>query len=640
MERVPAGAALADEVLSGRAQAFALLYRPQSGPPERVEVLVGEVDEVARLADLPVEWGQDGASSADGHGRHSLLALVPYRQIAERGFAAADDGTPLLAMRITGQDDLPLAEALDRLPEGDLELTEDGFDISDEEYANLVRQVIRDEIGRGEGANFVLRRSFMVRIDSYTPVKALTVFRRLLRSELSAYWTFVVHTGTTTLVGATPEQHVSLRDGVVNMNPISGTYRYAESGPNIEDALLFLADEKEADELYMVVDEELKMMAAMCPDGGRVLGPYLKEMASLAHTEYYLEGRSAVDVRDILRTTMFAPTVTGSPLESACRVLARYEPNGRGYYSGVIALIGADAAGQRTLDSAILIRTGEIDPTGHMRISVGATLVRNSRPESEVVETTAKAQGVLAALRGGQPAGTASCPRLGTDRQVVHALAKRNTRLARFWFDDPETRARSGSALPGLRVLVIDAEDTFTTMLGLELGSLGTSVTIRRFDQPYDVDAYDLTVVGPGPGDPTERDHPKIAELRKLTRYLLGERMPFLSVCLGHQVLSDLIGLPLVRRAVPNQGCQKEISLFGWRYRVGFYNTYAATVQSGLPAGVRAAADPRTGEIHALRGPTFRSMQFHPESVLTENGVDILRRELTSLLAARVAASA
>jgi phenazine biosynthesis protein phzE len=632
MERVPLGSALADEVFSGRAEAFALLYRPQSGLPDRVEVLVGAVEEVSRLAELPVEPA-DAQGPADGQVRHSVLALVPYRQITERGFAAADDGTPLLAMRITGQEDIGIAEALERLPEGDLELTEEGFDISDEQYAELVRRVIRDEIGTGEGANFVLRRSFLARIEHFTPHKALTVFRRLLRSECSAYWTFVVHTGNTTLVGATPERHVSQRDGIVSMNPISGTYRYAEDGPNITDALRFLADEKEADELYMVVDEELKMMAAMCPDGGRVLGPYLKEMASLAHTEYYLEGRSDVDVRDILRTTMFAPTVTGSPLESACRVLARYEPDGRGYYSGVIALIGADSAGRRTLDSAILIRTGQIDPTGRMRISVGATLVRNSRPESEVVETTAKAQGVLAALRGTPAANGGHWPRLGTDTQVVSALRRRNTRLAPFWFADPDTRGRAGNALPGLRVLVIDAEDTFTTMLGLELGSLGTTVTIRRFDEPYDVDAYDLTVVGPGPGNPAERDHPKIRELRKLTRYLLGERLPFLSVCLGHQVLSDLIGLPIVRRPVPNQGTQKEINLFGWPYRVGFYNTYASSVAKGLPEGVRAAADPRTGEIHALRGPNFRSMQFHPESVLTENGVDILRRELTSLIA-------
>ncbi|HCF1085339.1 TPA: chorismate-binding protein, partial [Pseudomonas aeruginosa] len=95
--------------------------------------------------------------------------------------------------------------------------------------------------------------------------------------------------------------------------------------------------------LYMVVDEELKMMARICEDGGRVLGPYLKEMAHLAHTEYFIEGQTSRDVREVLRETLFAPTVTGSPLESACRVIRRYEPQGRGYYSGVAALASRNA---------------------------------------------------------------------------------------------------------------------------------------------------------------------------------------------------------------------------------------------------------------------------------------------------------
>ncbi|MCT7085161.1 chorismate-binding protein, partial [Salmonella enterica subsp. enterica serovar Oranienburg] len=75
----------------------------------------------------------------------------------------------------------------------------------------------------------------------------------------------------------------------------------------------FLASTKETEELFMVVDEELKMMSAVCSDGGRITGPHLKEMSRLTHTEYMLRGTSTLDPRDILRETMFAPTVTGSP---------------------------------------------------------------------------------------------------------------------------------------------------------------------------------------------------------------------------------------------------------------------------------------------------------------------------------------
>ncbi len=162
----------------------------------------------------------------------------------------------------------------------------------------------------------------------------------MLLREKGAYWTFIVHTGERTLVGASPERHISVRDGLAVMNPISGTYRYPPAGPNLAEVMEFLDNRKEADELYMVVDEELKMMARICEDGGRVLGPYLKEMAHLAHTEYFIEGQTSRDVREVLRETLFAPTVTGSPLESACRVIRRYEPQGRGYYSGVAAHAG------------------------------------------------------------------------------------------------------------------------------------------------------------------------------------------------------------------------------------------------------------------------------------------------------------
>ena len=72
----------------------------------------------------------------------------------------------------------------------------------------------------------------------------------------------------------------------------------------------------------MVVDEELKMMCTVGDMGGGVVGPRLKEMAHLAHTEYELRGRSPLDVREVLRETMFAPTVTGRP----CRTPAGSSP--------------------------------------------------------------------------------------------------------------------------------------------------------------------------------------------------------------------------------------------------------------------------------------------------------------------------
>jgi phenazine biosynthesis protein phzE len=410
------------------------------------------------------------------------------------------------------------------------------------------------------------------------------------------------------------------------MNPISGTYRYPPTGPTLAGVLEFLADGKETDELYMVVDEELKMMARICDSGCRVDGPYLKEMARLAHTEYFIAGQSSRDPREILRETMFAPTVTGSPLASACRVIGRHEPRGRGYYSGVIALIGRDDRGGRSMDSAILIRTADIDRAGHMEIAVGATLVRHSDPMSEVAETRAKAAGLLAALDTGPD-------RFADHPEVRTALAGRNTGLAGFWLAGQKAPAN----LAGHRVLIVDAEDMFTWMIAHQMRSLGLAVTVRRFDEDYAWDGYDLVVMGPGPGDPGDTGDPRVAHLHSAITALLAERRPFLAVCLSHQVLCLLLGLDLVRGEVSNQGRQREIDLFGSREIVGFYNTFAARsdVDKIDRAGVglvEISRDTGTGEVHALRGPHFASIQFHAESVLTQGGPRILAARTKEVL--------
>ncbi|MFF3890479.1 anthranilate synthase family protein [Streptomyces sp. NPDC001914] len=617
--------ALLEQVLALDLPAFAIIHRPESGSPGTLDVLTGQVTEYKTLDDIPLADDSGPGPALD------TLVLVPYRQLADRGFAARDDATPLLAMNLTGRDTVPVAEALARFPQVPTELTDGHFDVDDAAYARMVRQIVTEEIGTGEGANFVMKRSFVADIGDYSLTSALSFFRRLLEREEKAYWTFIIHTGRNTLVGATPERHVSLAGGTAVMNPISGTYRYPSGGPTLQGVMEFLADTKETDELYMVLDEELKMMARLCDDGGRVHGPYLKEMARLAHTEYLIEGRTDRDVREVLHETMFAPTVTGSPLESAARVIRRYEPKGRGYYSGVAALIGRDAAGRQSLDSAILIRTADIDPGGRMNISVGATLVRHSDPTAEVAETRSKLATLLNALKSGRAAGYAADP------EVRAALDRRNEGIAGFWLRDQEDRPPAGALLDGMTALVVDAEDTFTAMLDQQLRSLGLSVEVRRFDEPYDVADYDLTVFGPGPGDPRMTSHPKIAKLRQSIDTALASGRPMLAVCLSHQVLSTRLGFDLYRREVPNQGAQREIELFGVRERVGFYNTFAAhsAVSKRAVEGigvVEVSRDEVTGEVNALRGPGFASVQFHAESVLTVDGPRIISEAIQGVL--------
>ncbi|MEU0840468.1 anthranilate synthase family protein [Streptomyces sp. NPDC005962] len=629
--------ALVARLLSDDCPPFALLHRRTPGhAPDTVEVLIGPAGEVERLTDIPLPTG----APEGGEAVSDALALVPFRQIRERGFDVRDDGTPLAVLRPEETYVLPLAELLDALPAHAVRVEGGRFDVGDDAYAEIVSRVIEDEIGTGEGANFVIRRTFEGEIPGFASTDALALFRRLLAGERGAYWTYVVRLdGGRTLVGASPEVHVRMSGGTVVMNPISGTYRYPEGGASVDGLLEFLHDPKEVEELSMVVDEELKMMCTVGDMGGVVVGPRLKEMAHLAHTEYELRGRSSLDVREVLRETMFAATVTGSPVQNACRVIERYEPEGRGYYAGALALIGRDGGGAQTLDSPILIRTADIDADGGLRVPVGATLVRHSDPRGEVAETHAKAAGVLTALGVREApvrSGTGSRPRLADDPRVRAALDARRADLAPFWL-----RMQAAEQLLSGHALVIDAEDTFTSMLAHLLRMAGLTVSVRRYDEPGVREAalaHDGPVVlGPGPGDPGDPADPKMRFLRGLTAELVaGHRHGLLGVCLGHELLAAELGLEIVRKDVPFQGAQERIGFFGREETVGFYNTYTARCDEGVETElamhrVELCRDSSTGDVHALRGPGFAGVQFHPESVLSLDGARLVAELLAAV---------
>ncbi|SFR74201.1 phenazine biosynthesis protein phzE [Agromyces sp. CF514] len=603
-----------------------------------LDVLVGEVIDVDLLADIPL----DGAE---------VLALVPFRQVRERGFEAHDDGAPIRCLVVRERVELPVADAIDALPRHPIAVDLD-VDVSDEAYADIVRRVIDEEIGRGEGANFVIRREFVGGVDVAPAIAVLGWLRALLEHERGAFWTFAVHTPGLAAVGATPERHVSSIDGLVSMNPISGTFRHDvlteadAAAVSLEDRLTaFLHDVKEREELVMVVDEELKMMSAVCPEGGRIRGPFLKRMSRLTHTEYLLEGHSDLDPREVLRRTMFAPTVTGSPMGNACSVIARHEPTARGYYAGVFARFTPTARGY-DVDAPILIRTAYLRD-GRVSVPVGATLVRHSDPVGEVAETRAKAAGMLTALGAipraelttrpspaetgpSGPASSAGPAVTGDAEPHADLLAARNDHLAAFWRAPQQAHASRG-----VSALVIDANDDFTTMLAHQLRHLGLDVRLVPWHEAPDAASDDLVVFGPGPGDPRDAGDPRIARMRELIAARLETGRPLLAVCLSHQVLADLAGLPLAPLATPRQGVQIPVDVFGERAAIGFYNTFSALAPDGSTTpelDLEVAADAATNVVHALRGPGVASVQGHLESVTSPDGLALLERLVDGVL--------
>ncbi|WP_028643864.1 anthranilate synthase family protein [Nocardioides sp. URHA0020] len=620
-------------------EAWAIIRRStRVGDRPTVGIVGGRRSTVASILDVPLAEGVP----EPGHIADRLVA-IPFRQVTERGFEAHDDGTPLVVVDVEAELEFSVAEVIDAIDDTGVDFSDrGGFETDDEEYGKLVEAIIRDEIGQGEGANLVIGRHYRASVADWSADTALTVFKRLLERERGSYWTYVFFTGDRFLIGASPERHVSIHGGDVRMNPISGTFRIprdadADAGPGLKRELLdFLADEKEIFELFMVVDEELKMMCDICHEGGQVLGPFLKPMSRLVHTEYLLAGRTDRDPREVLRDTMYAATVTGSPVENACRLIKKYETVGRGYYGAALAILGRDEQGGPVVDSPIVIRTADVGLDGRLTVTAGATLVRDSDAAYEVAETHAKAGGILSAfgLVPLAPTPSVDVAELVNDEDVLLALNARNRRLSRFWLTD-QGGAAPDPRLAGRSVVILDGEDDFVNMLRHVLGVFGMSSEVVRHEdyEPGSLDGFDLVIVGPGPGDPRDGDDPKMAHLRAAVAELMAAERPFLAVCLGHQALCHHLGIPLAYKDIVFQGTQSPVSIEGRTERVGFYNTFVGRVDaSGAPAGVEVEADGRTGDIHLLRGPHYRGIQFHAESILTEHGFDLLHTLVRDLL--------
>ncbi|GEP34744.1 phenazine-specific anthranilate synthase component I [Nocardioides szechwanensis] len=636
-------------------EAWAIIRRStRAGDRDTVGLVGGRRSVVESLLDVPLT---DGVPS-DAHIADRLLA-IPFRQVAERGFEAHDDGTPLVVVDVDTELEFSVAEIIAAIDDVPVEFTDrGGFETGDEEYGGLVKAIIEDEIGQGEGANLVIGRHYRAKVADWGPATALTVFKRLLERERGAYWTYVFFTGDRYLIGASPERHVTIhpvRDGAergtserpsgrsrladVRMNPISGTFRIPRSGdgaPVKQQLLDFLHDEKEIYELFMVVDEELKMMCDLCHEGGQVLGPFLKPMTHLIHTEYLLAGRTDRDVREVLRDTMYAATVTGSPVENACRLIKQYETEGRGYYGAALAILGRDAEGGPEVDSPIVIRSADVGLDGSLKVTAGATLVRDSDPAYEVAETHAKAAGILRAfgLVPAAPVPDVNIAELVNDEDVLLTLNARNRRLSSFWLTD-QAGSPPDRRLAGKSVVILDGEDDFVNMLRHVLGVLGlTSSVVRHEDYVAGcLDGFDLVIVGPGPGDPRDGHDPKMARMRDAVAALLASGQPFLAVCLGHQTLCHQLGIPLVYKDIVFQGTQSPVVVNGRTERVGFYNTFVGRAgDQALPAGVSVDADADTDDINVLTGPHYRGIQFHAESILTERGYDVLHEIVVELV--------
>jgi anthranilate synthase component I len=221
---------------------------------------------------------------------------------------------------------------------------------------------------------------------------------RALRTVNPSPYTFILDTGDFALVGASPEVHVRLTDGLVEIRPIAGTARRGatqEEDLALEKALL--ADQKERAEHLMLVDLARNDIGRVCSFGSIHVPDYMfiERYSHVMHIVSQVEGRIAPGrtAFDLMRATFPAGTVSGAPKVRAMQIIAEKEPVQRGFYAGVLGYFGYDG----NLDSCITLRTALLRD-GKVYIQAGGGVVADSDPAAEYQETVNKAGALLKAV--------------------------------------------------------------------------------------------------------------------------------------------------------------------------------------------------------------------------------------------------
>jgi anthranilate synthase/aminodeoxychorismate synthase-like glutamine amidotransferase len=190
----------------------------------------------------------------------------------------------------------------------------------------------------------------------------------------------------------------------------------------------------------------------------------------------------------------------------------------------------------------------------------------------------------------------------------------------------------------GLRILVVDNYDSFVFNLVQYLGELGAETQVWRNDAGTvaDVRALDPdgVVISPGPG------HPRDARLSVDIVRDLGDSLPVLGVCLGHQVIGHVYGGRVGRAPELVHGKTSPIHHQGTGVLAGLPVPFAATryhslvvERDGLPEVLEVTGETAQGLIMALRHRSHpvEGVQFHPESILTDSGHQLLGNWLAGL---------
>ena len=267
--------------------------------------------------------------------------------------------------------------------------------VSSASYQDAVRAA-KEYIAAGDAFQIVLSQRF----DLELGVEPFEVYRVLRQVNPSPYM-FFLRQGGVSLIGASPEPLVQLRQGRVISRPIAGTR--PRGATEEQDRLLgaeLIEHPKEIAEHVMLLDLARNDVGRVVRYGTEQVDEFmtLERYSHVMHLTSQVSGAlvSGLGPIDVLRATLPAGTVSGAPKVRAMEIIDELEPTKRGPYAGVVGYF--DFSGN--LDTAIAIRTLVVGPDGRASVQAGAGIVADSDPAAEDAECQAKAQAILSAVAG------------------------------------------------------------------------------------------------------------------------------------------------------------------------------------------------------------------------------------------------
>jgi anthranilate synthase component 1 len=266
--------------------------------------------------------------------------------------------------------------------------------MSRERYEAIVREA-KEYITAGDIFQVVLSQRFSRRTSAH-PFAVYRALRMLNPSPYMFYFNFAPL--DLQVIGASPEMHVRLEDGVASVRPIAGTRRRgATPGEDAALAAELLADPKERAEHVMLVDLGRNDIGRVSEYGSVVVRDLMavERYSHVMHIVSQVEGRvrSGLDAYDLMRATFPAGTVSGAPKVRAMEIIEELEGQRRGLYAGAAGYFSYDGS----MDTCIAIRTMMMQGD-RVSVQAGAGIVADSDPAAEYQECVNKASALLVAV--------------------------------------------------------------------------------------------------------------------------------------------------------------------------------------------------------------------------------------------------